>query len=229
MFSVTQFSGFGGGGIVIPATANITLSPAGTYKQAADDSVIDQTVNVGSESNNKKIIICCFGGNVGNVRTCDTVTVAGGGSATKIVSDEDQVTCSSSIWLLDYNGTGNKLVTCTWNSTLSRGGFAILELLNAGASANSTATNSSSPTPSTTINKPANGCVIGVAGGEGGSFTLPSSWTGLDINSNFDVEGTHRASVARLNTVAADASLAVDVTFLSATAASMCLASFAPA
>lgn len=177
MLMVNNLVGFGAGGSTPPVTISFTASAQREVSPAAS-VITDSSIAIGTASATRKVVVgaACVG-SAASARSVSSMTI-GGVSATYVIGQSDALGSQQyrvEIWQATVpTGTTGDIVT-TWNANVAQHGIGVYAIYDAASAAHDTGGSTASPM-SDTLNIPANGVAVGVAGSNGGAtFT----WTNL--------------------------------------------------
>lgn len=130
----------------------------------------------------------------GAARTVSTLTV-GGAAATFIARQQDTST-NVELWYIDSQTDGTADIVVTWDGGLTSCGIGVHSSPEAAAGAPHDTLTSTADPMTGTIDCPAGGIIVAVAGTSGGTTTDPQfTWTGITETYEGAIDGSYAASV----------------------------------
>lgn len=207
----------------VPFNNVVTISFRATYVSSSTLTTYSfMACDLGTAAANRKIVVGIKDG-IGNAVTISSVTIGGiSASQVAVVTSSGDTTA---IWQADVpTGTTGDIVV-TFSGANSRCGIAVYAVYGAAAAAHATATSIATPL-STSIDVPAGGILIGVAG----SRNAGSTWIWTNLIEDYD-QSLSTSSFTGASDAFASLQTALTVTCAnsgSTTVPQMVLASFGP-
>jgi hypothetical protein len=216
--------------LAVGTSSAVELSFDGSHISGTNTSTYTFSAAAPAANATDIVVVTIFGGT--ETRTVSSVTVDGN-AMSLIVASNGVEACAIYAYAGSTSTSGNIVVS--WSNNQGRCGIGVYVLSNASVTASDTATTTdTSGAITTTIDCPANGCIIGVVGCRSGNDSDPAefSWSGITENYDEQVENGNDASQTGASDIFMVAQTALSISCTpnrSYVAGRMALASFGPA
>lgn len=220
MFAVSHLLGFGVG-----SGAQFSYAYVSNYSDATNTSSYSFAgCSLGTADSTRKVVVVIKGGDAGLGFTVSSVTVAGVAASLVVGDTSGNSENRVEIWSAAVPSGTTGTIAVTWSGTKSQCGIGVYAIYGASASAYATGTSSSGTTTTHTssIDIPAEGCVIAV----GGCASATATWTNADENFDIVVESPQNMSAASKLYASAQVALTITMTTSSSASAGLCCASW---